>query len=915
MTRIGLRGKAIALAIVMSLGTTALLGTVLVWRNHSDSMERLAEDAVVDAGVITYLAESAVLLNDQRELQRVAEASRDEEAIELVQLLDPQRKVLAEYLRDSQSPWPYPPELDGTLDSSRGDSVAHVRKTATHLEVIAPIHASHTLMDLDILHEEADAEWQSEPVIGFVRLAYSLEQLQRELAGNIASSAVISIVVAILGITVTVLLIRQLLGPVADLAQAASGLAEGDLNRRAAEYAVGEIGALARAFNHMADRLQESHASIERKVAQRTAELESEVDERKRAEHGLLKERDFSDSIIDALPGVFYLFNSDGVFLRWNEHFERVSGRTADEVSVLHPLDLFVGDDRARIEHGIREALEEGQAFVEAELVSKDGSKTPHLFTGRRITVDQRLCVVGMGINISERKHAESMLRDTDRRLRRQNAMLVEAARSRALLGGDLTTALRGITEAAADTLEVERASVWLYDESRTCIRCVDLYERSAARHSEGTELSAVDFPFYFAALNDGRAIAADDAHTHAATREFSEVYLTPLGISSMLDAPIRVGAELVGVICCEHVGPARRWAVEEETFAGSLADLVTLTIEASERKRAVEALRASEENYRQIFDAASDAILVHSFETGLIEDANRNVTQMFGYTVDEVLHRDIGVISAGVPPYTARDAQYWIKKAIEEGPQIFEWQARHKSGELLWVEISVKRANIGGVDRVLATARDIGERKQAEVALRQAKEAAEAGNRSKSEFLANMSHEIRTPMNGILGMTELTLGTQLTTEQRECLNTVMGCSNALLALLNDILDLSKIEAGRTELEKTDFELATVMNAIADLAGNLAREKGLELVCHVDPEIPNRLLGDPARLRQVLVNLSGNAVKFTEQGEVEISVEQESRTNDHVTLLFSVRDTGIGIPADHLDSVFDRFTQADGATT
>jgi PAS domain S-box-containing protein len=348
----------------------------------------------------------------------------------------------------------------------------------------------------------------------------------------------------------------------------------------------------------------------------------------------------------------------------------------------------------------------------------------------------------------------------------------------------------------------------------------------------------------------------------------------------------------------------------------GRLNGFSKVTRDITERKRSLDSLQASEERFRLLVDAVSDYALLMLDPHGKVVSWNTGAERIKGYKADEIVGKHFSCfylpedIAQGHPEKELRIAA-GEGRYKEEG-----WRVR-KDGSRFLAEVVItairnKNGELAGFAKIT---RDITERRKFDQQLQKAKETAESADAAKGNFLANMSHEIRTPMNGVIGLTGLMLNGELNPQQREFAETIRTSGETLLVIINDILDFSKIEAGKLLIELLDFDLIEAVESSLDLLAETAHNKGIELACEIAPDVYASLRGDPGRLRQILTNLLGNAVKFTVKGEVLLRVSMASQTETHATVQFDIQDTGVGISPEQQSGLFKPFSQADGSTT
>ncbi|WP_341528224.1 PAS domain S-box protein [Nostoc sp. UHCC 0302] len=424
--------------------------------------------------------------------------------------------------------------------------------------------------------------------------------------------------------------------------------------------------------------------------------------------------------LVELSQDLIWSVDADGLITFVNQAVKQSSGYEPQELIGRAFTDFISPTQISQIRAVFRRVLQ-GEPIFQYEItcISKDGIPIYLIFNAIALRNEDDLIVgvIGTASNITQRQQVEKVLEESAIKLRNHNLVLVQLAQNQALYQGDLKLALKEITQAGAKNIGVERASVWLYDETGMDIHCLDLFEQSRNQHSEGFFLSSADYPVYFQALQQDQIIAADDAHTDPRTKEFLESYLTPLGITSLLDTPIRLEGKTVGVVCLEAVGIAHNWTLEDQNFARSLGNLVSLMLEARFRQRAEAARLVSEEKLASAFRSSPDPIaLITVPETRYIE-VNDSFCQFFGYSRSQVIDRTNQELNIWVNP-----AEYnLLAQVLQQTKAIrnHEVDFRTSTGEVKTTLFSAEMIKIDGQQYILGTAKDITERKQAENEIR----------------------------------------------------------------------------------------------------------------------------------------------------------------------------------------------------
>ncbi len=684
-----------------------------------------------------------------------------------------------------------------------------------------------------------------------------------------------------------------------------------------------------------------------------------QVEEVKQKLGNQITEREQFEGLFDSLSnhspvGVYII--QDAKFQFVNPQFQKYIGYSSGELLTISPQQIVLSEDKELVrENTIKVFNGERSSSYQHRIVSKSGEIRWVMETITSIQYREKQAILGSMVDITERRRAEEILRtlssdspigiyilqygefqfvniqfqkytrynqsellgmSPDQIVFSEDRDLVKENTKKVLNGEPFSTyEYRIVSKSGEIRWVMETLTSIQYREKQAILgSTVDITERRRAEEILRTLSNSSTIGIYIVQDVEFKFVNPQ-FQKYTGYNEDELIGTNSLMLVFAEDRDM-VGENAIKMLKREKVSPYEyrivnkhgeiRWVMETVTsiqYQGKQAVLGSF-MDITEHKQ-------TEELFRTLSNRSP--IGVYIVQDGKFQFVNPQFQKYTGYDEYDLLDTSFWKIVFHKDREILRENL--IKLRGERSPA-YEYRIVNKHGDVRWIMETATSIQFRGRQAVLGTIIDITERKLAEEELQKAKEDAEAGSQAKSEFLANMSHEIRTPLNAIVGMTELTLDTELKPEQRDFLKVVQSSSETLLGLINDILDFSKIEAGQMEIEEVRLNLSELVEGVAEILSVRAYNKGLELLCYVDPRLPDWVIGDPTRVSQILVNLIGNAIKFTEMGEVSIRVERaESDDHDQVGLHFMVSDTGIGISKENQARIFEKFSQADSSTT
>ena len=522
--------------------------------------------------------------------------------------------------------------------------------------------------------------------------------------------------------------------------------------------------------------------------------------------------------------------------------------------------------------------------------------------------------------------HRQEEILDREGRATRQRVAIAHLAVEESIVGGDMPRALLKITGVLSATVAASRASIWKVSDDGSALNCISLYESGAHLASRDAVVNMREFPRYYETLMAESRIHAEEAQTDPRSSELVD-YFKEHGIVSILDAGILVDGKLVGVVSLEQAGKRAQWHADEESFVSTIAAIMGQLFASVERKKAEDASKESEARFRQIAEMLPDGIFEIDLN-GKVSYANKMALDMFGYTPEDI-ERGMVAFDALTPTdrAVAKDRIFLRLSGDAVGYQ--EYVGQRTDGSTFPVSFNIAPKVVGDhVIGFLGAMMDLTDRKRAEEQLRETNRqleldivqandmamAAKAASVAKGSFLANMSHEFRTPLNAIIGFAQvLRHDDSLSPKQIEQLHAIARSGEHLLGLINTILDMSKIEAGKLALNERRFCLHELLDELEKMFRFRVESKGVRIVVERREHVPRYVVADEGKLRQVLINLMENALKFTKVGDVTLRVWADSSVGEEGTccLRMEVQDSGLGIPEEEQNRIFEPFEQTD----